>query len=255
MRRPTSRASKPSMSRASSPPAWRTRARSSTRSSGPGSPGPRATRRAAIEAINRCGAPVVACDIASGVDASSGEVAGAAVEADAHRQLPRGQVGPPGRAGQVAHGRAAGRADRDSRRRAGRARSRARSTPSVLALAPRRGPRSTKFSSGQVAIAGGSRGLTGAVRMSSPGRDPGRCRLRDGRRAGRSRADLRAGPARGDVGRLPGRGRMPGAGLGEGGARAPSSAPRPGCSARAWVATPARSSWRARSSGRSRRRW
>jgi ADP-dependent NAD(P)H-hydrate dehydratase / NAD(P)H-hydrate epimerase len=37
----------------------------------------------------------------------------------------------------------------------------------VLALAPRRGPRSTKFSSGQVAIAGGSRGLTGAVRMSS----------------------------------------------------------------------------------------
>jgi NAD(P)H-hydrate epimerase len=40
-------------------------------------------------------------------------------------------------------------------------------SPAVLALAPRRGPRSTKFSSGQVAIAGGSRGLTGAVRMSS----------------------------------------------------------------------------------------
>ena len=39
-------------------------------------------RGAAIEAINRCGAPVVACDIASGVDASSGEVAGVAVEAD-----------------------------------------------------------------------------------------------------------------------------------------------------------------------------
>ena len=37
---------------------------------------------AAIEAINRCGAPVVACDIASGVDASSGEVEGVAVEAD-----------------------------------------------------------------------------------------------------------------------------------------------------------------------------
>jgi NAD(P)H-hydrate epimerase len=37
----------------------------------------------------------------------------------------------------------------------------------VLSLAPRRGPRSTKFSSGQVTIAGGSRGLTGAVRMSS----------------------------------------------------------------------------------------
>ena len=37
----------------------------------------------------------------------------------------------------------------------------------VLELAPRRGSRSTKFSSGQVTIAGGSRGLTGAVQMSS----------------------------------------------------------------------------------------
>src|SRR3954453_9985032 len=36
----------------------------------------------AIEAINRCGAPVIACDIASGVDASSGEIVGVAVEAD-----------------------------------------------------------------------------------------------------------------------------------------------------------------------------
>ncbi len=37
---------------------------------------------AAIAAINACGAPVVACDIASGVDASSGELEGAAVQAD-----------------------------------------------------------------------------------------------------------------------------------------------------------------------------
>ncbi len=37
---------------------------------------PRAPVVAAIEALNRCGAPVVACDIASGVDASSGEIAG-----------------------------------------------------------------------------------------------------------------------------------------------------------------------------------
>ncbi|HEY8501500.1 MAG TPA: NAD(P)H-hydrate epimerase, partial [Solirubrobacterales bacterium] len=42
---------------------------------------PRDPAAAAIEAINRCGAPVVACDVASGVDASSGEVAGEAVEA------------------------------------------------------------------------------------------------------------------------------------------------------------------------------
>jgi NAD(P)H-hydrate epimerase len=43
---------------------------------------PREPAAAAIDAINRCGAPVIACDIASGVDASSGEIAGIAVEAD-----------------------------------------------------------------------------------------------------------------------------------------------------------------------------
>ena len=42
---------------------------------------PREPAAAAIEAANRCGAPIVACDIASGVDASSGEVAGVAIEA------------------------------------------------------------------------------------------------------------------------------------------------------------------------------
>ncbi|HEV7399710.1 MAG TPA: NAD(P)H-hydrate dehydratase [Solirubrobacterales bacterium] len=121
---------------------------------------------AAIEAINRCGAPVVACDIASGVDASTGEIAGAAVEADltvsfhaaklGHRIAPgkwhTGElrvvpIGIPGGApGEPAGGTI---------------------EPAVLALAPPRGSRSTKFSSGQVTIAGGSRGLTGAVQMSS----------------------------------------------------------------------------------------
>ena len=43
---------------------------------------PRDPAAAAIDAINGCGAPVVAADIASGVNASSGEVEGAAVEAD-----------------------------------------------------------------------------------------------------------------------------------------------------------------------------
>ncbi|HEY0317220.1 MAG TPA: NAD(P)H-hydrate dehydratase [Solirubrobacterales bacterium] len=122
----------------------------------------------AIETINRCGAPVVACDIASGVDASSGEVEGAAVEADLTITFHAAKLGqwiapgkwytgdlrvapigiPPG--APVAP--AGGTID-----------------ASVLALAPRRGPESTKFSSGQVTVAGGSRGLTGAVRMSSLG--------------------------------------------------------------------------------------
>ena len=127
---------------------------------------PRGPAAEAIEAIDRCGAPIVACDVASGVDASSGEVAASAVEADltvsfhaaklGHRVAPgkwhTGELRvvpigiPPGAPGKPVGGEIGA---------------------GVLALAPSRGPRSTKFSSGQVAIAGGSRGLTGAVRMAS----------------------------------------------------------------------------------------
>jgi ADP-dependent NAD(P)H-hydrate dehydratase / NAD(P)H-hydrate epimerase len=127
---------------------------------------PREPAAAAIDAIDRCGAPVVACDVASGVDASSGEVEGMAVEAAVTVSFHAAKVGhriapgkwhtgelrvapigiPEGAPGEPA----AGTID-----------------PAVLALAPRRGPRSTKFTSGQVTVAGGSRGLTGAVRMAS----------------------------------------------------------------------------------------
>jgi len=127
---------------------------------------PRDPAGAAIEAINRCGAPVVACDIASGVDASSGEIAGAAVEADLTVSFHAAKLGhrvAPGKwhTGELAVapiGIPAGAPVEPAAGTIG---------PAVLALAPARGPRSTKFSSGQVAIAGGSRGLTGAVRMSS----------------------------------------------------------------------------------------
>lgn len=127
---------------------------------------PREPAASAIRAINACDAPVVACDVASGVDASSGEVAGEAVEADVtvsfhaaklgHRVAPGkwhtgelrvAPIGiPAGAPGEPVGG------EIDS---------------AVLALPPRRGARSTKFSSGQVALAGGSRGLTGAMRMAS----------------------------------------------------------------------------------------
>jgi hydroxyethylthiazole kinase-like uncharacterized protein yjeF len=127
---------------------------------------PREPAAAAIDAINRCGAPVVACDIASGVDASSGEIAGAAVEADLTVSFHAAKLGQriaPGKwhTGELlvaAIGIPAG---------APAAPAGGTIEPAVLALLPRRGPRSTKFSSGQVAIAGASRGLTGAVRMSS----------------------------------------------------------------------------------------
>ncbi|MBS1889360.1 MAG: NAD(P)H-hydrate dehydratase [Actinobacteria bacterium] len=127
---------------------------------------PREPAAAAIAAIHACDAPVVACDVASGVDAATGEVAGAAVAADVTVTFHGAKIGhyvapgkwatgelvvapigiPPGAPEPVAAGVI---------------------EPAVLDLAPRRGARSTKFSSGQVTIAGGSRGLTGAVRMSS----------------------------------------------------------------------------------------
>jgi ADP-dependent NAD(P)H-hydrate dehydratase / NAD(P)H-hydrate epimerase len=121
---------------------------------------------AAIAAINGCGAPVVACDIASGVDASSGEVEGAVVTAAltvSFHAAKLGQFIAPGKwhTGEL---RVApiGIPDRGPAEAVAGV-----IAPTVLELAPARGPRSTKFTSGQVAIAGGSRGLTGAVRMSS----------------------------------------------------------------------------------------
>ncbi len=127
---------------------------------------PRDPAAAAIEAINACPAPVVAADIASGVDASTGEVAGAAVEADVTVTFHARKLGhwiapgkwhtgelrvadigiPPGAPAEAAAGLIGAGA---------------------LRLAPRRGPRSTKFTSGQVLVVGGSRGLTGAVCMAA----------------------------------------------------------------------------------------
>jgi NAD(P)H-hydrate epimerase len=127
---------------------------------------PQEPAAAAIVAINGCGAPVVACDVASGVDASTGEVAGEAVNADVTVSFHAAKLGqriapgkwhsgelrvepigiPAGAPGEPAGGEI---------------------DPAVLDLAPHRGPQSTKFSSGEVAVAGGSRGLTGAVRMAS----------------------------------------------------------------------------------------
>ncbi len=121
---------------------------------------------AAIRAINSCGAPVVACDIASGVDASSGEVTGEAVEADVTVSFHAAKLGQriaPGKGctGELRVAPIGIPAGAPGDAVAGEI------DPAVLALAPRRGPHSTKFTSGQVTIAGGSHGLTGAVRMAS----------------------------------------------------------------------------------------
>jgi NAD(P)H-hydrate epimerase len=127
---------------------------------------PREPAATAIEAINRCGAPVVACDIASGVDASSGEIEAVAVEASLTVSFHAAKLGQRIAPGKWHSGELRvvpiGIPDGAPAQPAG-----GTIGTAVLSLAPRRGPQSTKFSSGQVTIAGGSRGLTGAVRMSS----------------------------------------------------------------------------------------
>ena len=127
---------------------------------------PRAPADTAIEAINASEAPVVAADIPSGVDASSGEAEGAAVDADVTVSFHAAKLGHwifPGKAkaGEVrvadigippdAPSQPAGWVIRDE----------------VLALAPHRLPNSTKFDSGEVLVVGGSRGLTGAICMAA----------------------------------------------------------------------------------------
>lgn len=127
---------------------------------------PREPAAAAIQAINGSGAPVIACDIASGVGAPTGEVKGEAVRADVTVSFHAAKVGQrvaPGKwhTGELRVVPIGIPDDAPGEPVAGEI------APGVLALAPRRGPHSTKFTSGQVAIAGGSRGLTGAVRMAS----------------------------------------------------------------------------------------
>ena len=110
--------------------------------------------------------PVVSVDVPSGVDASTGAVAGAAVRASAtvtfHAAKPGLWISPgKAHAGEVRDDR-----HRHSPRCAGAGRRRA-DRAAVLGVLPRRGGDSTKFSSGHVLVAGGSRGLDGAPRMAA----------------------------------------------------------------------------------------
>ena len=121
----------------------------------------------AIDAINAAGAGVVvACDVPSGVDASSGEVHGAAVRADATVTFHAGKPGlwiapgkgyagtveivdigiPRGGPGEPLIGLISAR---------------------VADRIPTRGRESTKFAAGSVLVCGGSIGLTGAPCMAS----------------------------------------------------------------------------------------
>ena len=121
---------------------------------------------AAIEAMNSCGAPLVAADIASGVDGGTGEVQGAAVEAQVTVTFHEAQIGhwiSPGKwhSGQVEVAKIGIPSGAPLEPAAGLIGGK------VLELLPERGPRSNKFSSGQVLIVGGSKGLTGAACMAA----------------------------------------------------------------------------------------
>jgi len=127
---------------------------------------PREPAAGVIEAINAAGAPVVAADVPSGVDASTGEVAGPAVRAAATATFHRAKPGlwiDPGKthAGDV-HVIDIGIP------RGGPAKPEiGLIDDAVLDDMPRRTAGSTKFSSGTVVVIGGSTGLTGAPTMSA----------------------------------------------------------------------------------------
>ena len=134
---------------------------------------PRAAAAAVIEAINDAGRPVVALDVPSGVDASDGTVAGAAVRADmtvTFHGPKTGLVVAPGsrHAGQVVV------ADIGIPPQLERPTRAALATRSLLGLVPRKGPDSTKYAAGSVLVVGGAPGFAGAPVMS------GRAALRAG---------------------------------------------------------------------------
>jgi NAD(P)H-hydrate epimerase len=124
---------------------------------------PRAEAARLIERVNDAGAPVVACDLPSGVNASTGEIGGAAVRAALTVTF---------------HGRKVGLAVAPGRFHAGRvvvadiglepaATEAARATPDVLSLVPRRGAADSKYTAGTVLVVGGSPGMSGAAVLTA----------------------------------------------------------------------------------------
>ena len=119
---------------------------------------PRAEAAALIERINGSGARVLAIDLPSGVDASTGEIRGAAIRADETVTFHGRKVGlvvAPGRfhAGRV-HVADIGLEQHETVARL--------ATAELLLSVPRRAEGDNKYTAGHVLVVGGSRGLTGA---------------------------------------------------------------------------------------------
>jgi NAD(P)H-hydrate epimerase len=124
---------------------------------------PRPEAAVLIESMSAAPAPVVAVDVPSGVDASTGEVVGTAVDAALTVTFHGRKVGlevAPGRfhAGDVVVGDIGlARAETEHRL----------VTREILRLVPRRRPGGNKYSSGSVLVAGGSEGMSGAVCLTA----------------------------------------------------------------------------------------
>jgi hydroxyethylthiazole kinase-like uncharacterized protein yjeF len=126
---------------------------------------PREPVAGALRELDDAGLPVVAADVPSGVDASTGAVEGAAVRAAATATFHLPKVGlyvSPGkrRTGRVRVVDIGIPPDAPAEARVGLI------LPTVRDRIPRRGAGSTKFSEGAVLVAGGSRGLTGAPSLA-----------------------------------------------------------------------------------------
>lgn len=127
---------------------------------------PREPLAGAIRAMNDSGRPIVACDVPSGVDASTGEASETVVKADhtvTFHQRKLGHLINPGKGlcgpvqvVPIGIPPGAPQPEAGGAIRAG-----------VLDRLPRRGTDSNKFTSGRVSIVGGSRGLTGAVCLAA----------------------------------------------------------------------------------------
>jgi len=127
---------------------------------------PRDPAAGAIAAINAQDAPVVACDVPSGVDASTGEVLGEAVRADVTCTFHGSKVGlhvAPG----AYHSGTVEPIDIGIPRGAPAPDRAGLISERVLGLYPHRGREESKFTSGVVVVAGGARGLTGAPTMAA----------------------------------------------------------------------------------------
>jgi ADP-dependent NAD(P)H-hydrate dehydratase / NAD(P)H-hydrate epimerase len=124
---------------------------------------PRRPAARLLEEMTALPPPILALDVPSGVDASTGEIAGVAVKAErtvTFHALKIGLAVAPGRfhAGDV---EVADIGLPSSETRHGRV------SQEILDLVPRRSPRDNKYSAGSVLVVGGSTGLTGAPSLAA----------------------------------------------------------------------------------------